>query len=138
MLRKRVFPFLLCLVLVGAFAAPGLPAAPAATAQAVPGAWEIVWRGNGRLNDFACFDANLCLGVGDAGMVVRTTDGGATWQFLLLETTRHLLGLAVAPAGRAIAVGEGGVTFFSADAGQTWRAGPSGSSADLNAVTLLA
>lgn len=142
MLRKRVFPLMLCLMLIGAFAAPALPATPITTptaaAQAVPGAWEVVWRGSGRLADFACFDGQVCLGVGDAGMVVRTTDGGATWQFLLLETNRNLYGLAVGASGRAVAVGEAGTVFISTDAGQTWRTGQAGSNADLNAVTLSA
>jgi photosystem II stability/assembly factor-like uncharacterized protein len=124
MIRKRLFPLVLCFLVLSVLASPTLPAAPVlAPAQTVPGAWEIVWRGHGRLGDFACFDSNVCLGVGDAGMVVRTTDGGATWQFLLLDTTRHLYGLAVAASGRAIAVGEGGIVFFSTDAGRSWRPG---------------
>mgnify|MGYP001106446084 CR=1 FL=1 len=139
MLRPILRWLVLC-ALVGSIgsALSGPPASTAVSAQAVPGVWEIVWRGTGRLADFACFDLQTCLGVGDAGMVVRTTDGGATWQFSLVNTSQNLRGLALGPADRGVAVGEGGVVFVSTDAGRNWQAGQSGSSADLHSVVAAA
>jgi photosystem II stability/assembly factor-like uncharacterized protein len=33
-----------------------------------------------RLNDVACLSALQCVAVGDAGTIVSTADGGATWR----------------------------------------------------------
>ena len=74
------------------------------------------------------FDAQHGIAVGEAGTIIRTDDGGATWT-----NTSHAAGintsfiaLDIVDAQMAIAVGEYGLVLSTTDRGTTWSvpAGP--------------
>lgn len=69
------------------------------------------------------------------GAVVRSADGGATWD-VVLRTAEALVGLDAAGLA-AVAVGIQGAAFASVDGGLTWTRGATGSGAVLSAVDLL-
>lgn len=65
------------------------------------------------------FDALTGVAVGHAGHVIRTTDGGATWNFMPSNTTYNMVTLAV-QGNNLIAGGWWGHSIRSSDGGLTW------------------
>jgi photosystem II stability/assembly factor-like uncharacterized protein len=59
--------------------------------------------------------------VGQAGTVLRTTDGGATWTQLAKPTTEDLVHVTAASDQAAIVKTRSGQTLSTTDSGQTWK-----------------
>ena len=126
---------------IGQAPAPASPASAASATSAgtaVPGVWEVVWRGTGELSDLQCTSADFCVGVGTGGMVVRTTTSGATWHFDDLASDKDFNALSFGDAQHAVIAGNGGAIYRSADGAATWQAVTPLAATDLNAVSLLA
>ena len=68
------------------------------------------------------FDAggNVGLAVGLTGTVLRSSDGGATWEKVKVPFSEDLFGVGGSGSNVAV-VGEGGLVGISTDAGQTWK-----------------
>lgn len=64
--------------------------------------------------------------VGSGGAIVRTGDGGQTWQDQTSGVTAHLNALHFVDGSRGWAVGDNGVVISTADGGRTWRPQDSG------------
>lgn len=82
--------------------------------------------GTERLVGAAVIDASRAIVVGDTeptttarGIILRTTDFGASWSRPSAPTARQLRGVD-ACAGHVWIVGEAGAVYHSADAGATW------------------
>jgi len=73
--------------------------------------------------------------VGEAGLILATTDGGATWSAQDSGSSVDLGAVACTGAGYGWVVGKAGAILATSDGGATWSAQDSGSSADLRAVT---
>lgn len=83
----------------------------------------------------AAVDKKTVVAVGDAGAIVRSTDGGHTWTVIGSGTTARLN--AVTFSGNdGIAVGSGGVIIETTDAGKTWFPHDSGTAEDLFGVSI--
>jgi photosystem II stability/assembly factor-like uncharacterized protein len=81
--------------------------------------------GYGNFNALACPDATNCLAVGaddqGNGVASSSTDGGATWDSLVLPKGSPILdAVACADQSHCIAVGQGGIVV-TADQGATWK-----------------
>lgn len=61
------------------------------------------------------------LAVGESGVVLRTTNGGARWTRIPLTATRVFNTVWIDDAGHAVIAGERGQRFVSVDAGLTWQ-----------------
>lgn len=73
------------------------------------------------LFDVKAVDPQTVWALGIDGKIVRTTDGGKTWEKVETDAPpRHLFGIAVGKAGSVLAVGNG-IVLFSGDNGQTWQ-----------------
>jgi photosystem II stability/assembly factor-like uncharacterized protein len=59
---------------------------------------------------------------GSSGTILRTTDGGASWQMVPTGRTVALRSVAVAQAGGVYVAGDDGSILITADAGKRWRA----------------
>jgi photosystem II stability/assembly factor-like uncharacterized protein len=63
--------------------------------------------------------------IGAYGMILRTQDGGQTWQYMGLELDNpmsfHLNALTQVAGGALVIVGEAGQIFVSVDGGDTWE-----------------
>lgn len=103
--------------------------------------WTVVHSEKGLyLRDVAFSDPQSGWVVGHEGTILRTTDGGATWQTQeLLDWKGHdkprLSGVAAIDATHAVVVGEFGVVAATADGGATW---PIVSSNELPTLTAVA
>lgn len=94
-----------------------------------------------RLYDVAFASAEVAVAVGLGGTIVRSSDGGATWQ-RVRESGGWLAGVAFADAKRGFAVGhaegEERLVLRSDDGGATWREAPGlpeiGAKATLRAI----
>src|SRR5436309_4348978 len=64
--------------------------------------------------------ANIRVAVGDAGTIVRTTDGGATWKQIFSGTTAKLSGVSFPDIDTGMAVGSEGTILRTLDGGATW------------------
>ncbi len=74
-------------------------------------------------------DGKIGVAVGDAGVVIRTQDGGATWM-LQGKAPGDLVAVDLVP-GQATAVGKHGLVWQSTEAGVTWGAVPVPTTSDL-------
>jgi photosystem II stability/assembly factor-like uncharacterized protein len=90
--------------------------------------------GAGIIFGVALRDETLGLAIGDRGMILRTTDGGASWTELSPATLEDLYGVCFPSAERAVVVGGGGMVLVSEDAGASWQAVASGAAAAFQAV----
>lgn len=61
----------------------------------------------------------LIAGLG--GVVLRTEDGGRTWDYRIIDRKQALFSVGSVEGGRAIAVGEKGLIRISTDDGNSWR-----------------
>ena len=69
---------------------------------------------------------------GSGGAIVRTDDGGATWQTQSSGTTMQLNRVMFVDANNGWAAGAGGVIMHTANGGTTWTGQPSGTTQGLN------
>ncbi|MFH1277901.1 MAG: M20/M25/M40 family metallo-hydrolase [Candidatus Eisenbacteria bacterium] len=72
--------------------------------------------------------------VGNAGAIVTTDDGGATFSLRQSGTTERIDGVAVLPSGVGWAAGRNGTVLKTTDGGETWAAQSSGLSVFLRDV----
>jgi photosystem II stability/assembly factor-like uncharacterized protein len=78
--------------------------------------------GGNYIFDIVGLDAQRAWAVGIDGYVVKTVDGGKTWQEVATKAPKtQLFGIAVLD-GRTIAIGGSGYFLVSADGGATWKA----------------
>lgn len=90
------------------------------------------------LNDIAFTDGEQGWAVGDAGTILRSTDGGLTWTSCRSGIGEDLHGIAAADSLSAWAVGEAGTVLTTGDGGVTWQVRTSGATEDLCAITVVA
>jgi len=81
---------------------------------------------------------NNGIAVGDAGTIIRTTDGGENWQIINSGVTDVLNSVSYIDENNIIIVGNGGLILKSIDAGQTWaQKNVSGMTYDLLGLDML-
>lgn len=77
------------------------------------------------LQDIAAWDAKHVVAVGNDGVILRSSDGGASWQQVndvpRSAVANKLNRVRVAAGGQAIATGEMGALLISRDFAQTWQ-----------------
>lgn len=92
------------------------------------------------LNAVAMQSADLGLAVGDAAVIVRSTDGstggGSTWAPRI--TTGDPLAIAASGTTNAWTAGVGGLLRYTTNGGTLWQAGTSGLTTDIRALTFVA
>ena len=93
----------------------------------------------GGLTDVWTPDGNLAIAVGEQGLILKTTDAGATWnQIASPVANAHYYGVWGGSAARIFIVGwssAGGVILRSTDGGNTWtQLAPGVASASFNGV----
>jgi photosystem II stability/assembly factor-like uncharacterized protein len=71
---------------------------------------------------------------GDAGVILATDDGGATWE-VQYEARLPLYPVTCADAMHAWAAGHDGLIIATSDGGKSWREQPSGTSQPLRAIS---
>ncbi|HPF70584.1 MAG TPA: YCF48-related protein [Candidatus Krumholzibacteria bacterium] len=69
--------------------------------------------------------------VGADGAILRTEDGGHSWQEQDSGTSAHLFGVAFRDSSAAYAVGDAGTVLATTDGGRSWLAIESGTSSTL-------
>jgi hypothetical protein len=71
------------------------------------------------------------------GMILKTTDGGTTWNKLTFETTQELFSVYFTDDNTGYAVGYVGTAIRTTDGGTTWTTLPIGSPESLHSVYFL-
>jgi photosystem II stability/assembly factor-like uncharacterized protein len=110
-----------------------LAIAVAATAAEYDFSWSLPQPQGNPLGGAAFADAATGYAVGSRGVVIRTTDGGASWTLLdqFPEFAADLEDVLVLPAGQLLAVGAPPGIFRSTDAGASWTPVPNPSTGRL-------
>ncbi|MFA6233936.1 MAG: YCF48-related protein, partial [Bacteroidota bacterium] len=72
--------------------------------------------------------------VGDMGRILRTTDGGTTWDPVPSPTLENLRRVMFTSVSTGTAVGDNGVILRTTDGGNTWDQQNSGLGSDLTSV----
>ncbi len=60
-------------------------------------------------SDIHCLNDNICYVTGASGTILKTTNGGATWQSEVSGTTKKLNGISCTDGGQCYVVGDSGV-----------------------------
>lgn len=114
--------------------------------------WASIFAGSDELtDDFApsiyavsMDDSGFGIAVGEMSTVLRTEDGGASWQLALggavqgAERPSALFGTTMRPDGVGYAVGQSGLILQTLDRGRTWCSIASGTTANLMGVASFA
>jgi len=88
------------------------------------------------LHAITFFDQQRGIAVGDAGAILLTQDGGASWSARHSGVVSALNAVAYVDAVTAIAVGDNGNIVLSRDGGNRWERVASGVVIDLHGITL--
>ncbi len=81
-------------------------------------------------------DENLGFAVGE-NLIIRTGDGGTTWEELPVSFEGKLLDVAFYDEATGVAVGENGLILKTQDSGNSWNQIPSGSTQTLTSLTIV-
>jgi photosystem II stability/assembly factor-like uncharacterized protein len=135
---KTTRPRLLALMFLLAFGGL-LAGSSAASAYVTTGDGGWVWQsplpiGN-QLEGVAFASTQIGWAVSTGGVILHTTDGGATWVAQVSGTTAELKAVACAGTSVAWAVGMSGTLVYTTDGGATWTGQSAGTGANLYAVT---
>ena len=91
------------------------------------GQWSAANSGTtNNLNAAYLLDSGIAFVVGDAGTIVKTTDGGMTWSPLTSGTTNMLHGVYFFDGNQGVAVGDQGLILRTTDGGAMWQSVASG------------
>jgi photosystem II stability/assembly factor-like uncharacterized protein len=78
--------------------------------------------GDRRVRDVATLSENVAIAViGSSNELLRTENGGQTWETITLPTSNRASSVAFTDDGVGWTVGKQGVFFQSVDGGKTWR-----------------
>ena len=83
--------------------------------------WTILTSGTTNyLQGVAAISPSVCYVCGFSGLIMKTTDGGATWVTQTSNTTVNLYSICFTSATNGVAVGDGGTVLRTTD-GSTWN-----------------
>src|SRR3954451_23994494 len=100
------------------------------------GQWSAANSGTANnLNGVYLLDSGPAFAVGDAGMILKSTDAGATWAPLLSGTTNALQDVYFFDAIQGVAVGEQGLILRTTDGGAGWQGVTSGVKDTLRSIS---
>ncbi len=102
-----------------------------------PGTWELVSYGSTDFKDVHAFDEQNVLVCGYDGLMVKTTDGGATWSEVMVGTTDRLRRMHFISKTAGWVVGSEGIIFKTIDGGKTWQSLDSGVDTSLYGVFFI-
>jgi len=72
-------------------------------------------------NAVSCLDEKNIVSVGQYGVIMKSEDAGATWQYTPSGTTQSLLDVYFLNNQRGIAIGESGILLRTNDGGNKWE-----------------
>ena len=90
-----------------------------------------------RFYDVAALDTDRAIVVGYAGKILRTADGGRTWEVVPSGTSRALYSVVFTDGDHGWISGQDGLILHSTDGGQTWSSQDSGTNVYLFALDFV-
>ncbi len=83
--------------------------------------WQRPLPSGNAIEDITFVDAMIGWAVGDAGQILKTTDGGSTWALQSSHVTARLTHVRFANVSTGWIVGDDGTVLRTTDAGATWE-----------------
>lgn len=90
--------------------------------------------GFGWLQSIKQFDSNTLISVAGLGIIIKSYDNGANWNFINSGTSEHLEDICLLNSRKAYVVGDHGTILYTQDLGETWKKEPQVTYNWLNAV----
>ena len=118
---KKIF-ILFCLLLAPHLKAQWIPQNSGTTEQ---------------LNDVYCITADTVVVVGNNATILRTTDGGTTWNAIANPATGNLTRVQFADNQTGYAIGDNSTLLKTTDGGQTWQSLNAGTTENLQALSCI-
>jgi photosystem II stability/assembly factor-like uncharacterized protein len=87
--------------------------------------WSSVPAPAGARNGIGFASSNVGVAVGNSGAIMRSADGGLTWQPVTSPTTSSLIKVSFSSATYGMIAGANGTLLETGDGGQTWTVIPS-------------
>lgn len=86
------------------------------------------------LSDVMYADENTLYAVGEQGTIIKSIDGGATWEKLASPVTQILYAVKTHDVMTGYAVGESGIILYTSDGGANWTIQNSGTTETLRSI----
>lgn len=86
------------------------------------------------LSSVCTTDANTAYSVGATGTILKTSNGGLSWEILPSGSTSYLMSVFFTNTNTGIAVGREGTILRTTNGGASWNAVASGTSGQLNSI----
>jgi photosystem II stability/assembly factor-like uncharacterized protein len=96
--------------------------------------WTVLTPARSYINGVVSDNRGRFVAVGANGTIIRSSDGGASWEPMASGSEEILQSVAWDDAGLFVAVGGNGTILSSSDGGDTWQAGNSGTTDALLSV----
>lgn len=101
---------------------------------------EVTTITSNRLNSIGAITADIIIAVGEKGTIIRTSDGGATWEDKSISDTsiyfnKILISTFYPSFERGWIVGTKGSVYRTTDYGNSWLSSVSGTTNDLNCIS---
>ncbi len=82
--------------------------------------WKTPYARWNDLRALAIINANVIFAVGDYGTIIKTTDGGRTWNQQTVGTTATLRSVSFTDLNKGVAVGDQGTILRTTNGGTSW------------------
>jgi photosystem II stability/assembly factor-like uncharacterized protein len=92
---------------------------------------------NCTMRDAALPAPNLTYVLCEQGLLLVTTDEGATWSTCKIAEAQGLRALAFLDVNRGVVAGEGGIIMTTADAGKSWTVRKTGETENLMDLQMI-
>jgi len=99
--------------------------------------WQNPFPQGNDINSIKFFDSQLGYTVGEAGVILKTVNGGLNWSLCQSPVEQTLYSVSVLDSNSAIATGEGGVIIRTTNRGSNWIIINSGTSNNLYCVQFV-
>ncbi len=90
-------------------------------ANSQPGWFSLNSGTTNSLNGIGFFTTDYVIAVGDAGTILKTTDGGVSWENITSGTSERLNSISVINNSIAVIAGDAGILLRTTDAGSSWQ-----------------
>ncbi|TAL66893.1 MAG: T9SS type A sorting domain-containing protein [Bacteroidetes bacterium] len=90
-----------------------------------------------KLKEVRIKENNVTYAVGHAGVIMKSTDEGLTWQMMYIPINRRFNSIDISGQGDIVAVGDSGYVAYSSDGGKNWKFEKLSSGKKFNSVRFL-
>ena len=73
-----------------------------------------------KLNSIGFFNANDGIAIGNFGTLLKTSNGGSNWDYIMIAASKNLNALDIVNANTAFIAGDSGLILKTTNSGSAW------------------